>query len=120
MDGGQRQHGVADITGLADLYRAFFEMFADDAWSRLDRARLETRTALAPALASPGSTVIECGAFLGHDTALLAAAIGQAGHLHVFDACPVTAAQRSEALRVVHASHPINLTSYGCALYDGR
>ena len=95
-------------------------MFADDAWSRLDRARLEARKALAAALASPGSTVVECGAFLGYDTALLAAAIGPAGQLFVFDGCPVTAARRAEALRMVHALHPTNLNVYDYALYDGR
>jgi hypothetical protein len=120
MDGVQGQYGVPDITGLADLYRAFFAMFADDAWSRLDRARLDTRKALAAALATPGSTVVECGAFLGHDTALLAAAVGPAGRLFVFDGCPVMAARRADALRMVREMHPTNLVAYDCPLYDGR
>lgn len=121
MEGVEAQPGVADVSGLAGLYRAFFAMYADDdAWSRLDRARLEVREALAVALAAPGSTVVECGAFLGHDTALLAAAVGPSGRLFVFDGCPVTAAQRADALRQVHALNPTNLIAYDCALYDGR
>lgn len=112
-----RTGGQTDLTGL---YQGYFDLFGDDASNRLDEARLKTRAALAAALAPEGSMVVECGTFLGHDTALLAGAVGASGRIHTFDGCPLTTYPRTEALRAMRAVHSARIVVYPAALYDGQ